>query len=136
MERHIGHMMPPLGEQSWEPDGGAAAVLEYFQAMRDVHASQLREPIAFTPEELAVLAAVAPLAPAAFATILATNHPGLRGRLCGISPTGRVEPDRKEQLAATSSAHFRGTPTTHGCANRRHTCSSTPRSTATPSSLS
>ena len=104
MDSHIAHMMPPLGEQSWDPAGGAAAVLEYFQAMRDMHASQLREPIAFTSEQLAVLAAVAPLAPAAFASVLAADHPGLRGRLCGISPTGHMEPDRKEQLTATNTA--------------------------------
>ena len=104
MNSHIAHMMPPLGEQSWDPAGGAAAVLEYFQAMRDMHASNLREPIAFTPEQLAVLAAVAPLHPAAFASVLTADHPGLRDRLCGISPTGHMEPDRKEQLAATNTA--------------------------------
>ena len=97
LDRHRAHMMP--SEQEWDPAGGADAVVEHFQTMRGMHASQLLEPVQYSDAERAVLAQLSSLTPGDFVAALAGQHPQLRDKLCGISATGQTEAKRREQLA-------------------------------------
>jgi hypothetical protein len=69
----------------------AEAIIECFEDLRSMHASQLHEPVLFTAEDRELLNDCRKLSPRDFAaTLLEELHRPLLDRLCGISPKGTV----------------------------------------------
>ena len=108
--RHRLHLLGTfIHSQSWaqiwaecEVDTSSAeGVIACFEDSRDGHGSMIGEPVEFSVEERSFLAGlVRRLAPPAFAEeLLSHANRSLLNRLCGISSTGKMTAERKEQLA-------------------------------------
>jgi len=105
LDRHRQHLLATFQQSAtWEDlevdhksDRAVAteAVIRIFAELRDIHASQLVEPVVFTADEKQVLAGLVDReTPAQFADALLADESlaCLLDRLCGIAPDGKVTP--------------------------------------------